>query len=259
MSLTIRHFKVLDTSTGKMAQHGRRTSNQINTIRSQFKFTSNLVERKRIPGTPNAPASGAFTTESHMGKTFIEIVKTHDLSSSHATDVVFIPDRIRLTKLCGVTSAQLTLLYGFTHTTSVTASDIIWHVAFAHTNQQADGDYIDLDLPDMTVHSRLFIVLTLINDVWQSRTIENASLKLCSIPGNLDYFCMNPDLSNADIGQSHTIVVQGDNSHNGISSRCCVTFEDWYMNKADRDYNDIALSISSISHDENMTNDTSLS
>ena len=51
--------------------------------------------------------------------------------------------------------------------------------------------------------------MLIINGAWDTKTIENQTLKTCSIPGNdLVYFSITPSQSSADTTHSHCIVIK---------------------------------------------------
>lgn len=257
MVLTIKNFKVLDTTTGKMAQSGRTQSSTLNIIKSQEAFYDNLVERTAIPGTPTAITGGGLQTIAHMGTTYLQINRSNEINNN--IDGVFIPDAIRFTKITGQTKAKLAIIYAFANSENVLPENLVYNVLFANTNEQSIGDFVDIPLPDTTFYPNLYLSLILINDAWTYRTVVDPTQKICSIPGDMDYFCINPSYSNKDVNQSHTVNIQGKNSEISIKSRVVYAFEDWYMNKTDRDYNDIVLSVSSVYIDSLNTNDSSLS
>lgn len=259
MSLTIKNFKVQDTSlsSGNILQSGRRTTSYLDVILSSYTFRANLVERQAIPGTPTEISSGPFVGTAHLATSYIKIERNVGDTTQNA--VVIPSSVIRLTKLAGTSSAKNMICYGWTSSASTAATSITWNVLFANANVQQVGDYLDISLPDQTYYPNLYLALILINDAWLQRTVVDETLKICSIPGNLDYFSLNPTYQNADVGQSHAIYISGYNSQIGVRSRICVAFEDWYMAQTDKDYNDVVLAIQDAYYDDNGVNDISIS
>jgi hypothetical protein len=49
MTINIKNFKVIDLTSGKMEQSGRKTQTQLNVIKSQDKFKTSLVEQQAVP------------------------------------------------------------------------------------------------------------------------------------------------------------------------------------------------------------------
>ena len=256
MTITIKNFKVLDTTSGKMQQSGRKTSTQLTTITSQNKFISELVERQAIPGTPSTISSGPFVGSAHMASKYIKISRE---VGNNEIDAVFIPTIMRIIKLTGTSSAANMVCYAFANSLNQLPTALEWNVLFANFNQQEVGDYVDIPLPDSTFYPNLYLAIILINDAWVQRTIVDASQKICSVPNNLDYYCINPAYSNADVNESHSVNIQAYNSRIGYQNRICLAYEDWTMSETDRDYNDIVISIVNRDFDDNEINDTSIS
>lgn len=256
MSISIKYFKVLDTTTGKMQQNGRKTSSELSVIKSQNKMITGLIEQDSIPGTPSTISSGPFYGNAHMSTKYIEILRTN---SNTTTDGVFIPTIMRVIKLCGTTSARNVICYGFSAYLTTTPENIEWNVLFANPNAQENGDYRDIELPDTTKYPRLYLGLLIINKGWDSRTVVDATNKICSLPSNLNYFCINPAYSNLDVNMSHCMNIQGYNSSVGYQNRICVAFEDWKFSHSDKDYNDFVISIQNRDFDENVINDMVIS
>jgi hypothetical protein len=255
-NITIKNFKVIDSTSGKIQQTGRRELNYLQTILSSKTFITDLVERTAIPGTPGLITGGDLVNKAHMGTKYIEILNEYGTTG---IDKIIIPAKIRFTKVTGTSSAQNMICYGWASALNTPVTDITWNVLFANFNAQTQGDYIDIDLPDRTRYPKLFLALILINDAWSNKTIVNESLKICSVPGNLDYFCINPDKSKVDVGDSHCVNIQGFSSLYGVQNRISVAFEDWYMAQTDKDYNDVVISIQDAYLDDNNVNDTSIS
>lgn len=256
MTITIKNFKVLDTTTGKMKHNGRKTSTQLTTITSQNKFISDLVEQQAIPGTPSTISSGPFVGSAHMASKYIKI--TREVGNIE-TDAVFIPTIMRIIKLTGTSAAATMICYAFANSPTQLPTALEWNVLFADFNQQTTGDFVDIQLPDSTLYPELYLAVILINDAWAQRTIVNPTQKICSVPSNLDYYCINPAYSNADVNESHSVNIQAYNSRIGYQNRICLAYEDWTMNLTDRDYNDVVISIVNRDFDENNINDTTIS
>lgn len=256
MSLTIRHFKVTNTTSGHVAQSGRKTVAERAAILSQKKMITTLNEQTTIPGTPDVITSGGFVGSAHMSSKYIKLVQTH---GDNGTDEIVITTRIRITFMGGTSSAKNMILYAFSDSPTKTSTNLVWHVLIADANQQTIGDYWDIDLPDCTLFPNLYLSLLLINGAWDTRTVVNETLKLCSISGDQTYYCIHPTYSSADIGDAHAICIQGYNSHIGCQTCVCVGFEDWTMSITDKDYNDVVLTIHDMCLNETHTNDTSMS
>jgi len=256
MSITIKNFKVLNTTSGKMQQTGRRKLTFLETILSSKTFLDDLIERFAIAGTPATISGGNLVGKAHMSTKYIEITRTN---GNNGIDKIAVSTKLRITKVSGTSSAANMICYGWTNDPNILPTSIPWNVLFANFNQQTQGDYIDIDLPDSTFYPKLYLALILINDAWKSRTIEDAGQMICSVPGNLDYFCINPNYSNVDVGLSHCVNIQAYNEPNGLQNRICVAFEDWFMAKTDRDYNDVVLAIQDAFLDTDNINDSSIS
>ena len=256
MSITIKNFKVLNTTSGKMQQSGRRTLSYLETILSSKTFLNDLVERFAIAGTPATISGGNLVGKAHMGERYIEIIRKN---GERGVDKISVSTKLRITKISGTSSAANMICYGWTNDPNILPTSITWNVLFANFNQQTQGDYIDIEMPDRTSFPNLYLALILINDAWKSRTIVDASQNICSVPGTLDYFCINPNYSNVDVSLSHCVNIQAYNETNGLQNRICVAFEDWYMAQTDRDYNDVVLAIQDAFLDTDNVNDTTIS
>lgn len=255
-NITIKNFKVTNLVTGKIQQTGRRKLNYLETILSSKTFINDLVERSAIPGTPASITGGDLVDKAHMSTKYIQILNEY---GNNTLDTIIIPTRIRFTKVSGTSSAKNMLCYGWTSSLDTAVTDITWNVLFANFNEQTQGDYIDIDLPDRTGYPELFLALILINDAWSNKTIVNESLKICSVPGTLDYFCINPDNSKVDEGDSHCVIIPGYSDIYGVKNRISIAFEDWYMTETDKDYNDVVISIQDAFVDDNNVNEIIIS
>ena len=252
MTINIKNFKVTDLTSGKMEQSGRKTQEQLNVIKSQDKFKTSLVEQQAVPGTPTIISSGPLLNSAHMSTKYINISRENGKNS---IDSVFIPTIIRIIKLSGYSAVANMICYAFANSPTQLSENLEWNVLFANFNEQTEGDYVDISLPDSTLYPKLYLGLILLNNAWLKKTIVNETQKICSIPSNLKFFCINPSYSNADVGLSHVINIQAYNTYIGYQNRLCVAFEDYYSNVTDRDYNDVVLSIQDRDFDENAIND----
>jgi hypothetical protein len=258
MSLSIKNFKVLDTSTGKMAQNGRRSLGHLETMVASKTFLDNLQEKRLVYGTPKTIKKGNLVTTAHMSTQYIKINRGEQ-HGTNDNDVLNVMTRLRLTKLTGTSDATNMLCYAWANSLSTASTNLSWNVAFANFNEQTQGDYLDIDLPNNTSYPNLYLALLIINGAWDTKTIENQELKICSIPGNnLVYFSITPSQSSSDTNYSHCIVIKAYNSRIGLQNRVCLAFEDWHMNFSDRDYNDVVISLQDACLDDNNINDTSI-
>ncbi len=265
MSLNIKRFSVLNTTTGKMAVHGRQKQAQVVNILSHRTFNDETVERQTINGTPDTISSSEMLYgKSHMSSSYIKCVTTFNRKSS--VDCVFIPyNIIRFTYIGGTTSASNSLLYGFAPSPTTPVADIVFNVLIAKNTSQTVGDYWDIQTPDSTAYPTLYIALVLVNSAWDKRTIVSGNV--CDITTlNTPNYCIDPIKSDFDTTQSHFIISQCYNSKSGLATRITIAMEDWIFNEteqydstADRDYNDFIISISSPMISDIMTNDTDLS
>jgi hypothetical protein len=257
MSLTIKNFTVLNTTSGQMPITGMFNSTILSTILSYITYTSNVTEEVAVPGTPTAISSGGLSTTAHMSTSYIKITKTLGFSSG---DTVYVPDNfLRLTYLGGFCGFSNTLLYGFTNNLSTSPTSITWNVAFAVDLMQTAGDYIDIELPNPSSYPSLYVAFILLANVWQSRTVVNENI--CSInSSNAQYsFCINPTESSNDTGSSHFIIMQGKNVGMNIFSHIVIGMEDNIFSNSDKDYNDFTFSIGSRYITDTQLNDTNLS
>ena len=256
MSITIKNFKVLDVTTGKMQQTGRRTISYLETIVSSKTFIDSLVEQDTIPGTPDTISGTSLVGKAHMSQKYIKIERTSN--NVNETDHLYISTKLRITKISGVSSAKNVLCYGWCNSLNTTSNNITWNVLFANFNSQTRGDYLDIDLPDSTLYPELYLSLILINKGWDNRTIVDSNFKICSLPGNLFYYSIDPSKSNKDQNQSHSIFIQASNSIYNLKNRICIAFEDWEFKFSDKDYNDVVISLQDAAYDENNTNDSTI-
>jgi len=244
-------FKVEDLNSGKVLQSGRKSSEFLNKINSHKIFYNNLIERRTIEGTPETIENRPIlNNNSHLGKNFIRIKREVGNSQD---DSVYIPDRLRITLIGGTSAGRNTILYCWLEENELPIN-LRWRVLFANTRAQTRGDFIDIDLPDTNYK---YIGLCIINNGWLEKTVLNTSEKLCSLKklNILDYYTINPSFSRGDKNKSHSINLQSFSNNEGINTRILITFEDWNFEYSDRDYNDVILSLSSVSFDENEIND----
>ena len=267
MSVTIKNFKVLNTSTsgdnaGVMAITGRKTSSELNNISSQYNLKNNLTDLTTVTGTPSSISNSSFNNIAHMGSNYIKI--STDGMDNPNNENINVFQKIRIIFYFGTSSSQNMICYGWANSSTQTVTN--YNVLFANCNAQTYGDYVDIDLPDRTFYPNLYLVLILVNDIWPTRIIENSNQKICSVDiSNWDYFSLNPTKSNTsnyngtDSSTNHTIIVKGKDHINNKNIRICVAFEDWYMDKTDKDYYDVGLIITDTLNDELNINDTNLS
>jgi hypothetical protein len=206
MALTIKNFKVTNLISGNIQQTGRRKLSHLETMLSTKKFLDDLIEKSRVQGTPDNITGGPFFGEAHMSTRYISIIRE---KTNNLLDALYCSTILRITKVSGTTSAQNTICYAWSNSLDTNSTELTWNVLFANCNEQVNGDYIDIELPDTTQYPNLYLSIIIINDVWKNKTIINENQNICSIPGNKDYFSINPQKSNADIGQSHFIIIQG--------------------------------------------------
>ena len=260
MSLTIRPFRVLDTklSAGKMSYSGIRHLNDLEKIVSNREMVLSLVNKVAVPGMPyEISVFGQLYGKAHLCQSMIKIIQSYQRPSG-VTEEVYIPERqLRMTKIGGICLKRNTIIYAFSERADPSPVSLIWTVLFASTKRQSNGEYVDINLPD---YPEVYLSIMLIPDGWTHRRVINEEKKLCVIPGDLKYYCLNPMLSSGDIGISHAIVMQAYNKIDGFPTRVIVTWEDLNSSdpKVDFDYNDVILSISSSYFDELMVNDTDL-
>ena len=263
MVLNILNFKVEDTTTGKRNQSGRKNSSELTTNLLSSTCNNNLVDGTAVPGTPTAITGGGLLNKAYMGQSYIKIVRELGDVTINGSNLnqVYIPDRLRITRVGGICVTQNSLCYAWSSSSTNAPEDLVYNVVMPNVKEQDNGDYFDIDLPDMTLYPNLYLSLILIPNAWLKRTIINASLSICSIPGNLDYFCIDPSFSTGkmDPNIAHTINIQGYNTNQNILTRLGLAFEDRYMAYfSDRDYNDIIFYISSVFFDNNNINETNL-
>ncbi len=258
MNLNIKQFTVLNTTNGKMPINGRFSSSVLNTIKSYNKIAIGTIDEIAVPGTPATISSGALFGSSHMSTSYIKIIRNPSINPT--IDSVYIPDGIlRIGYISGICVFDNTLLYGFATSTTTPLTDITFNVAFARNLSQTYGDYVDIALPNSSLYPNLYLVIILLVNVWNSRTIVTGNI--CSILStNADYnYCINPSLSYNDTGNSHFIVIQGTNTQLGILSHIVLGIEDNIFMSSDRDYNDFSIFIGSRSITDSQINDTILS
>jgi|SaaInlStandDraft_5_1057022.scaffolds.fasta_scaffold00837_11 hypothetical protein len=264
---TIKNFKVLDTTTsgntaGIMLISGRKTTDELNNISSQYNLKNNLINLIPVSGTPSSINNSNFKNIAHMGSSYIKI-STNGMDNP-SDENINIFHKIRIIFYFGSSSSQNMICYGWANKLTQTVTE--YNVLFANCNAQSYGDYVDIDLPDRTFYPKLYLVLILINNIWSSRIIEDIPTKTCSVDiSNWDYFNLNPSKSNTnnydgiDNNTSHTIIIKGKDQANNKNIRICIAFEDWYIDITDKDYYDVGLIITDAINDELNINDTNLS
>lgn len=253
-SISVADYKVIDTSSGRMAQSGGNTL----AFLSNNSVLSDLYEERTIFGTPVIISRTPLNTYAHLTNGYIKIVR--DLISPLSyQDQLFVPDRLRI-KLIGGTCGQLnSILYAWSSSPSVSPASLRWNVLFANTKAQPLNTFIDIDLPDNTFYPSLYLALILVDGGFSASTSIDPSQGRFSFPTNLPYYCLNPAFNIINPNERHMISSQGKNVNNALYTRIVIAFEDMPFLQSDRDYNDIVLSLSSVFLDETHTNDTNIS
>ena len=190
-TLSIKNFKVINTTTGQMPITGRIDNNQLSNILSYKKIINEVIEGILVPGTPDSISAGGLQGISHMSTSYIKIIT--DFKNNSLNDEVFIPDNfIRITYVGGITGASNSLIYGFCASNNTPIENINWNVAFAKNTSQTAGDYIDVSFPDMTYYpsDNFYISFILLNSAWDNRIIIRDNV--CNITNiNTPNFCIN--------------------------------------------------------------------
>ncbi len=258
MSLTIKNFSVLNTTTGKMQISGRYTLSQTNNILSHSTITNNVTENVAISGTPTTINSNeGLYQKAHMCSVSFKIISENQIIGNNNI-ICVLSNIIRLVYVGGNTSASNSLIYAFSSKIDTSIFNMTWNVIIAKNTSQTIGDYFDIILPDRTFYPHLYISFIMLNSAWDNKIIVNDNV--CSITNiNTPNFCITPSQSSYDVNQSHFIVCQGTNNNNGICSRITVACEDWHMSITDRDYNDFIFSICDKGLSESLMNDTHVS
>ncbi len=254
MSLNIKNFNVLNTTTGQMSISGRSPISQVNNILSHITITNNVTNLLPISGTPiTIDPSERLYEKAHMCSTSIQIITNNRIKGM--TDVIYVLSNIlRLTYIGGMTSASVSLMYAFSVKNTDSINDLTWNVVIAKNTSQTVGDYFDIPLPNKKFYPTLFINFILLNGAWNNKIIVRDNI--CSITNlNTLNYCITPVQSQYDANQSHFIVCQGTNAHCGIYSRLTIACEDWNMATTDRDYNDLIFSIADVGICDNLLND----
>lgn len=251
MSLTIKYFKVTDTSTGHIQPTGNKEYLWNNANAS---ILNNLSNHRLVTGTPSSITQDILKDIAHMGVTYIKII--NDFQLNLAYDGIFIVDKIRIAYIGGSCAYKNSIIYGFAANNTTASEDINWNVLFANSNAQTTGDYFDIELPDRTLYPNLFLALAIIPNGWTNRNIIDISNKIYSLSGSTTYFNINKTYSSIDTTSSHTINIQGYDQVNGILSRVVLAFEDRQMSSTDKDYFDVIVSVSCAYFDEININDT---
>lgn len=255
MSISIKNFKVLNTTTGQMQINGRLNSDQLTIIKSINKIITGTTNAVSVPGTPSSITSGALYQNAHMSTTYIKIVRTPYINTT--IDTIYIPDGIlRISYLEAINDFRNTILYGFTSNINENITNIVFNVAFANNLSQTNGDFIDISLPNM--YNELYIVIILLANAWDKRIIVNSqTCSILSTDAKYNY-CINPNQSITDVNQSHFIVIQGVNLTQNIFSHIVLGIEDDKFLYSDKDYDDVQLAIGSRSIFDGKINDTFL-
>ncbi len=193
MNFTINNFTV-NKSSGYINPNGTYTEQQINDILSHATIINGEKESIEIPGTPYYISSGSLYKKAHMCTSYIKIV--NEYCQCVDCDCVIVLDKfIRISFIGGTTSAQLSLIYGFTNSKDTPISNISWNVLIAHGNAQTKGDYWDICLPDPTYYPELYIAFILLNNSWKYciKTDNYYTMK-----DTLPNFCIDPSKSITD-------------------------------------------------------------
>ena len=245
MSLTIKQFTVLNTTTGKMQPSGRYTSAQYSPVLSHKTMLEGTIEKQAIVGMPTEiDISEAIYGKSHLCTKYIEI--TDDINSNTLTDAVFVPDNyIRIALIGGTTGGNVSVLYAFTDASNNINSTISWNVLMAKTNAQTVGDYFDIVLPQKYLYKKLHLALMIVNRAWDFRTIVSGKKCTMYTTPSLFQFSLLSSQNTPDADQAHHIICQGKNTNTSIYTRVVVCSDDWNMKWSDKDYHDVILSVSS--------------
>lgn len=251
MSINIQNFKVIN-SNGKMNISGRKTTQQINNIKSHKQYLNNITEGLAIEGMPNSIERTGLKNNSHLGKN-IKIIRER---YSTENNTIYIPDRLRISYIGGITSGNNSILYSWSNKENINYTDLRWTVLFADCNAQEIGDYWDINLPDTTSYPNLYLNIIMLLNSWSQNKINisgniynfNSSIKKKIYHNNYIYSTINKN-------KCHSINLQGTNTYDNINNKIIIAWEDWPLPKSDLDYNDIILSISSVFFDENNMND----
>lgn len=251
MSIDLKYFTVLNTTTGQMPISGRSTN--YTTILSQNDVITKLTSGVDVPGTPNSITGGPMLNIGNIATTYIQITK--EFITKVSSNILFIPENmLRITFLGGTTSSADSLIYGFAPSLNTSISDISFNVCIANSNSQTVGDYFDISFPDVTFYPNIFLVFVLLNGAWDTRTIISGNI--CSMdPNAIANYCINPSQSSSDINQSHFICVNGINTQVGAPTTISFGTETQALSVS-KDYSNLKFSISSAYLNSVATSDT---
>src|SRR3989338_9649 len=169
MVFTINNFNV-NSNTGYINPTGTYTSTQINNILSHATLIDGETEQLAIPGTPFTISAGSLYHKAHMCSSYIKI--TNEYCHHNEDSVIVLDNFVRIAFIGGVTSAQLSLIYGFANSNTTPISDISWNVLIAHGNSQTKGDYWDIQMPESTYYPECYLAFILLNDAWKYCNLE---------------------------------------------------------------------------------------
>lgn len=248
--ISIKKFKVLNTTSGKMNISGRHQQSYINNIKSHQLYFNNITEGVSLTNMPNSLPPG-LNGLSHFGKN-IEIIR--DINNIN-NNSIYIPDRLRISYISGITDGKDSILFAWSNVENINYTELNWEVLFANCNAQQHGDYWDIDLPDMTFYPKLYLHIILLLNGWNNKVDLGNNTYNFNSKINKRIYHNNFNYSYIDKNICHSINIQGVNTLENINNRMLIGFEDWNLPNSDLDYNDIILSISSIHFDENKLND----
>ena len=251
MAINIVNFKIKN-SNGEMNISGRKTTLQINVIKSNYQYISNISEGVSIEGMPDSIERNGLKNNSHLGSN-IEIIRERFSTNNNS---VYIPDKLRISYIGGITSGNNTILYAWSNKQNVNYTDLRWNVLMANCNSQTHGDYWDIDLPDFTFYPKLYFNIIMLLKTWNNNEVNiknniynfNSSVKNQIYHNNFIYSTINKN-------KCHSVNLQGTSNTENINTRMIIGWEDWPLPESDLDFNDIILSISSVHYDETVTND----
>ena len=250
MNLNITNFKLKNSSTGNIHTSGKKNINNYSHLLSYKTLLNTLQESNKILGMPQSILQPQLINKSHLGNT-IQITKNINDKNNNT---IYIPDRLRITYISGITSAKNSILYGFSSKSNESHQNIKWKLLFANCLSQSYGDYIDIDLPDSTKYPKLFLhIILLLNGFNYIKKINNNHYNFTN--RKYYFYNNNHNLATKDIKYSHAINIKAYNNFNAIATRILVAFEDWAYPRSDADYNDVVLSISSVFFDDNIINE----
>lgn len=242
--LNIRNFVVADTSTGRIAQSGRETSQYL----SESTLCADLSQNTAVVNkTLQTITDASLNQHAHFSRSYIKVIQSYTQDISGA-DEVYIPDGImRITFLSTNATYNSSLIYAFSPYPNKDIHDLEWNVAIANSHAQTAGDYFDIQLPDSTYYPSLYVCLLIVKDAWALREITDATSKTCRITNvSRFHYCVHPQKCAHDRNKSHFMTSNGLDRTTGIKTR--ITFgieDDRHGYYCDCDYNDLIFSLSS--------------